>query len=287
MNKTTSIFYLNKYKNLKKLMKGKKNKSGRNSKGQLILRFRGGGHKKLYKNIEYNYNNIQNEYIINLVYDPNRNTYIGLTQNLFTKQYKYRYLKDKVLPLSIFDKKSLINQKNANQNKEDTDEYNIIIQQLKNYKAGDFICHIHNFQKKNKITYVRSAGCNALILKNDVLLRNNNKFYTLIKMPSGEQRFFDSTLKAVLGSCNNKNWNLRIWKKAGLSRLRNKRPKVRGVAMNPIDHPHGGGEGKTSGGRPSVNFKGWPAKGKPKKTKNVLIYLKRITAKKLLNKNEK
>ena len=95
-------------------------------------------------------------------------------------------------------------------------------------------------------------------------------------MKSGEQRLFNKNCVATLGIVSNENKKLIVVGKAGRSRWLNKRPIVRGVAMNPIDHPHGGGEGKTSGGRPSVTPWGKPTRGKPtSRTQNKLIIISR------------
>ena len=102
------------------------------------------------------------------------------------------------------------------------------------------------------------------------------KNYVKLGLPSGEQRLVPSTCMAVLGAVSNENYKLIQLGKAGRHRWLGRRPIVRGVAKNPIDHPHGGGEGKTSGGRPSVSPWGKPAHGVPtSRSKNKLIVLKR------------
>jgi large subunit ribosomal protein L2 len=105
------------------------------------------------------------------------------------------------------------------------------------------------------------------------LPRKNDKF-ARIKLPSGEQRLVSLNNQATLGSVSNINHRYIVLGKAGRARWKNKRPIVRGVAMNPVDHPHGGGEGKTSGGRPSVTPWGKPTKGQStSKFKNKRPYI--------------
>ena len=116
--------------------------------------------------------------------------------------------------------------------------------------------------------FVRSAGTFAQILQKKTT-------HSLVQLPSGEQRLFSNLCKSVIGRVSNSNWMNRNLGKAGRSRWLNIRPTVRGVAMNPVDHPHGGGEGKTSGGRPSVTPWGVHTKGKitrNNKRKNLLIF---------------
>lgn len=124
--------------------------------------------------------------------------------------------------------------------------------------------HIHNIslQPNSKGKLIRSAGTFA-----ELIQKINNK-YAKIKLSSGKIKLVLLSCYATLGRVSNIHYNKIKLGKAGRSRWLNKRPKVRGVAKNPVDHPHGGGEGKTSGGRPSVTPKGIITKGKPTKKKN-------------------
>jgi ribosomal protein S19 len=123
---------------------------------------------------------------------------------------------------------------------------------------------VHNFSfspgKKGKIA--RAAGVSGQII-------SKNDKYCRIRLNSGEHRFFLLETLATLGTVSNSSHKLVSLGKAGRSRWLNRRPTVRGVAMNPIDHPHGGGEGKTSGGRPSVTPWGFPARGRPTRKKKL------------------
>jgi large subunit ribosomal protein L2 len=113
-------------------------------------------------------------------------------------------------------------------------------------------------------------------------LSNPDLKYVRVRLPSGSQRLISINAKGTLGIVANEEHALINLKKAGRSRWLNRRPSVRGVAMNPVDHPHGGGQGKTKGGRPSVTPFSWPTKGQPTRNprkKNMLI----LTTKKKSN----
>lgn len=133
---------------------------------------------------------------------------------------------------------------------------------------GSFIHNISLIPGK-KSQLARAAGNYAQLIQKD-------QKYAKLKLRSGEQRFVSLNCTATLGTVSNENHNLISIGKAGRSRWLNKRPTVRGVAMNPVDHPHGGGQGKTSGGRPSVTPWGKPTKGQPtSRSKNKLIIINR------------
>lgn len=120
--------------------------------------------------------------------------------------------------------------------------------------------------------YARSAGTYCQILQHFSLN------YAKVKLPSGSQRYISLKGKGTFGVIARENFYQRNLEKAGRNRWLNKRPSVRGVAMNPVDHPHGGGQGKTKGGRPSVTPKAWPTKGQPTRNsrkKNTLILVGR------------
>ena len=276
--------YKNYLKNIKKknlkyksLLNGiKKNKSGRNNLGIITSYHRGGGVRRLKRRLNFNYRLLYNNslyiWIVDRIeYDGNRSSNIALLKNKFSikinKYYNYffniiyiyrlanEYLKKGDL-ISFFDEK--------NQDFAEKNQY----AQLKDILTGTEIFNIEN-KYKTKSILVRAAGCKAK------LIRKYNK-NGLIVLPSKQRKLISLENYVSLGQVSN---SLKIFKKnykAGNSRLRNIRPKVRGVAMNPIDHPHGGGEGKTSGGRASVSKWGILTKGyvtkrkkKKKKKKNV------------------
>ncbi len=250
--------YLSKYKSkIKYLLNKKKKNAGRNNTGRITVYHQGGGHKRLYRKVAFK-NTLEDGVVTNFEYDPNRSSYIAkICYSKNEKKYYYYILAPK--NLNILDN---ISNNDSNIIKSVGNRYF-----LKDFNIGDFVYNIE--LKPNKGGQLaRSAGTYAQILqktKND---------YVLIKLPSGEHRLIPNNCKASLGVVSNEEHKHKIIKKAGQSRWLNKRPTVRGVAMNPIDHPHGGGEGKTSGGRPSVTPWGRYTKGQPtraKKKKNKLI----------------
>lgn len=125
---------------------------------------------------------------------------------------------------------------------------------LSSMRIGTFV-HCVEHRPGEGAKYVRSAGTSAKIMK----LGEDGQ--CVLKMPSGREKIFDSKCQATIGRVSNPERKHRKLRKAGQSRWLGRRPVVRGVAMNPVDHPHGGGEGRTSGGRPSVSPWGKPTKG--------------------------
>lgn len=226
---------------LKSNIKGLKNTSGKNFSGKITSYHKGGGHKKKYR--EINFKRFVNDtgIVISLEYDPYRSSTIAAIYSLIF--YKYYYI---IAPknLSIGDIISSGNNakpKNGN---------SLPISKI---PVG---CLIHNISTKNntKSTISRSAGTFSQLIE-------KTSKYCKIKLSSGESRTLPVNCFATIGIVSNEIHLLTTLGKAGRSRWLNKRPIVRGVAMNPIDHPHGGGEGKTSGGRTSVTPWGKPTKG--------------------------
>ena len=129
---------------------------------------------------------------------------------------------------------------------------------LKFMPLGSTICNIEMYPGKGG-KLVRSAGLSAQLMA-------RSSGYATLRMPSGEVRMINEDCRATFGSVSNPENNLRVEGKAGRMRWKGVRPTVRGTAMNPVDHPHGGGEGKTSGGRHPVSP--WGQKAKGKKTRN-------------------
>ena len=252
--------YLSKYKNKTKYLINKKKKNaGRNNTGRITVFHQGGGHKRIYRKIEFK-NTLQPGTVVNFEYDPNRSSYIAKICYLKNKKKYYYYL---LAPknLNILDN---ISNDNLATSKNVGNRYF-----LKDFNIGNFIYNIE--LKPNKGGQIaRSAGTCGQILQ------KTNDNYVLVKMPSGEHRLIPANCKASLGTVSNEEHKNRIIKKAGKSRWLNIRPTVRGVAMNPVDHPHGGGEGKTSGGRPSVTPWGRYTKGQPTRSKkNNKLIIKR------------
>jgi large subunit ribosomal protein L2 len=226
---------------LKRLTESKQRISGRNNKGRLTIRHRGGGHKKLYRIIDFRRDKRDiPAKVASLEYDPNRSALIAL---LSYADGEKRYI---IAPDGLVVGSSILAGETAD----------ILIGNalpLKNIPLGTMI---HNIEmKKGKGGQMaRSAGTAAQLLAKEA-------GYAQIKMPSGETRMVNLDCYATIGQVGNLNYENVSIGKAGRTRWLGKRPTVRGVAMNPIDHPHGGGEGKTSGGRHPVSPWGLPTKG--------------------------
>lgn len=234
------------WKSIKKLTKGFQRSNGRNNQGKITVRHRGGGHKRKYRLIHFNRINL-NGNVQSIEYDPNRSSNIACI--LETNGEKKYILAPEGLKL----------------NEKIESGSDVILKignalPLRNIPIGSTI---HNISLKpfSKGQFIRSAGTSAQLIQ-----KVDNK-YAKIRLISGEQRLILLDCYATLGVVSNINHKKIKLGKAGRSRWLNKRPHVRGVAMNPVDHPHGGGEGKTSGGRPSVSPQGKITKGKPTRSK--------------------
>ena len=232
----------------KSLTKGKKSYAGRNADGRITVRRRGGGHKRRYRIIDFK----RDKYgipatVTTIEYDPNRSARIAL---LTYEDGEKRYI---VAPLGVKVGETLNsgpkveirvgNSMPLDRIPPGTDIHNI---EMKPGKGGQL---------------VRSAGEAAQLLEREGK-------YARLKLPSGEIRLVLSRCYATIGQVGNTDHaNITIGK-AGRSRWLGRRPKVRGVAMNPHDHPHGGGEGKSSGGRHPVTPWGVPTKGYKTRNRN-------------------
>ena len=254
-NSLNNIISNNRYKSLLKTkISGVKNSSGRNSSGKITIFNRGGGHKKKYRTIKFNRNSNFVGIIINIEYDPNRNAYIGAVFDLNSKNYFYILLPHK---LSVGDIVKSGSKSEIKLGHSTT---------LSNIPIGSFI-HNVSLTKNNKGKLSRSAGTFSILIE-------KNKIYSKIKLSSGEQRLLPTDCIATLGLVSTKKETLKKKNKAGRSRWLNKRPRVRGVAMNPVDHPHGGGEGKSSGGKIKLTPWGKPTQGgstRKLKTPNLIV----------------
>lgn len=243
---------------LKHLILKKKNKAGRNHRGCITVRHRGGGHKRLYRKINYNFTSNLFQ-VLSKEYDPNRNVHIGVVRCLISGEFDYILLNKDVKLGQVFNTKNQI--MNGGR-----------------YTLGDLPPNylVNNVEsnpgKGGQIS--RSSGTFCKILQKDY-----KKSLVRLRLPSLEERFVSINCKATVGQISNNFCHVNKLKKAGNSRWLGKRPTVRGVAMNPVDHPHGGGEGKTSGGRVSVTPWGRLTIGKSTRSKrkftNSLIFKKR------------
>jgi len=226
---------------LKSLTRAKRRISGRDNKGHLQVRHRGGGHKKLFRIIDFRRDKRDiPAKVASLEYDPNRSARIAL---LSYADGEKRYI---LAPHGLIQGATVVAGEGAD----------ILVGNalpLKNIPLGTMI---HNIElKKGKGGQLaRSAGVAAQLLAKE-------GGYAQIKMPSGETRMVHLDCYATIGQVGNLDHENVSIGKAGRTRWLGRRPTVRGVAMNPIDHPHGGGEGKTSGGRNPVSPWGLPTKG--------------------------
>ncbi len=226
----------------KTLTVGLTKSGGRNNNGRVTARRRGGGHKRLYRIIDFKRNHHDIPATVERIeYDPNRSAFIALlSYGDGTKSYILAPQRLSVGDVISSGPKSDIKPGNA--------------LPLANIPIGTII---HNVELKpgKGGQIARSAGTYVQLVGRD-------QAYSILRLNSGEQRMTRSECMATIGAVSNPdNKNIKL-AKAGRSRWLGKRPSVRGVAMNPIDHPHGGGEGKTSGGRHPVTPWGKPTKGK-------------------------
>jgi len=241
--------YNNLFKNplIKKKITGLKNSSGRNSSGRITIRRKGAGHKKKLRIISFNrtFNSIG--IIISIEYDPNRNAYISCIYDIIKKSYFYILLPKNSQIGDLVKSGIFADLKLGNNLK------------LSKIPIGSFI-HNVSLNKSNKGIISRAAGTFTIITE------KNNK-HAILKISSGEKKLVSLNCTATLGLVSNEKYFLTNIGKAGRSRWLNKRPKVRGVAMNPIDHPHGGGEGKKSGNK--ILLTPWGKPTKNKKTRKI------------------
>ena len=235
----------------KKLTSPIKKTGGRNNLGRITSRRRGGGHKRRYRIIDFKRNkfNISGE-IMTIEYDPNRSSRIALVDY---QDNEKRYI---IAPDGIIVGNKIISSRDENIPFK-------VGNSMPLYRIPDGML-IHNIELKigKGGQLSRSAGSYARIMAKE----DGN---VTLRLPSGEVRMVNENCLATIGTVGNKSHeNIKLGK-AGRSRWLGRRPKVRGVAMNPVDHPHGGGEGRTSGGRHPVSPWGTPAKGyKTRKKKN-------------------
>ena len=238
----------------KSLVYGKRSTGGRNNTGKMTVRYRGGGHKKKFRMIDFKREKDGVPAVVKTIeYDPNRSARIAL---LFYADGEKRYI---IAPNGLQVGTTLMSGKDAAPEIGNT-------LPLANIPVGTVI---HNIELRpgQGALLVRSAG-------NFAQLTSREGSYCVIKLPSGETRQILSACRATVGSVGNSDHALESSGKAGRSRWLGRRPHNRGVVMNPVDHPMGGGEGRQSGGHPRSR-KGLYAKGlktrAPKKHSNKYI----------------
>jgi large subunit ribosomal protein L2 len=232
---------------------------GRNNTGRITMRRRGGGHKRFYRIIDFRRKKIGVAGTVRAIeYDPNRSARIALIQYIDGER-AYILAPDglHVGALVTAGPEAEVREGNA--------------LPMRNIPLGSMI---HNIELKlgRGGQLVRTAGAAAQLMAKE-------GDHALVRLPSGEVRKVPVDCFATVGQVGNIDHEKEVWGKAGKSRWMGRRPKVRGVAMNPVDHPMGGGEGKSSGGRHPCTPWGKPTKGKktrnPRKISNKLIVKKR------------
>ena len=224
----------------KSLVKGRSKSGGRNNDGRMTMRYIGGGHKQRYREIDFKREKHGVPATVKAIqYDPNRTARIAL---LYYADGEKRYI---VAPEGLKVGDTVSSGKEATPN-----VGNALF--LSDIPLGTVI---HNIELKpgRGGSIARGAGTYAQLNARDGR-------YAIVKMPSGETRMILTTCLATIGSVSNSEHSLSVSGKAGRSRWLGRRPRVRGVVMNPVDHPMGGGEGKNSGGHPRSR-NGVPAKG--------------------------
>ncbi len=242
----------------KSLTSGKARTGGRNHDGKMTMRHIGGGHKKKYRSIDFKRekDNIPAK-VKSLEYDPNRTAYIAL---LWYADGEKRYI---VAPDKLAVGSEILSGEKAL-----PEVGNALF--LRDVPLGSPI-HAIEMTPGRGAALARSAGTYGTLVSREGQ-------YVIVKLPSGEVRKILSTCKATIGTTSNPDHGLTVLGKAGRRRWLGRRPRVRGVAMNPVDHPMGGGEGRSSGGHPRSRT-GVMAKGQktrnPKKASNKLIITRR------------
>ena len=239
----------------KALLAKKSKTGGRNNAGRITTRHRGGGHKQHYRIVDFKRTkDCIPAKVERLEYDPNRTAHLAL---LLYADGSRAYI---IAPKGVKAGDEIISGEAAPIKPGNT-------LPLRNMPVGSLI-HCVELKPGKGAQMVRSAGGSCQLVAREGA-------YVTLRLRSGEMRKVLSECRATLGEVSNSEHNLRSLGKAGASRWRGIRPTVRGVAMNPVDHPHGGGEGRTSGGRHPVSPWGMPTKGyktrKNKRTNDLIV----------------
>ncbi len=223
------------------LLEKKVKSGGRNNQGRISVRHRGGGHKQRYRRVDFKRTKTGvPATVVRLEYDPNRTAHLAL---LKYADGAWAYI---IAPKGLQAGAQVLASEEA-----PIAPGNCL--PLRNIPLGTLI-HCIELRPGKGAQLARAAGASAQLIARE-------GHYATIRLRSGEVRKVDVECRAVIGEVGNAEHNLRKLGKAGANRWRGIRPTVRGVAMNPVDHPHGGGEGRTSGGRHPVTPWGVPTKG--------------------------
>ena len=231
---------------------------GRNSDGHRTMRYRGGGHKRRYRIIDFKRDKAGAATVESIQYDPNRSAYIALVQYADGEK---RYI---IAPKGIE-----VGQKVLSGRGVAPENGNCLY--LSEVPLGAFVHNIELHPGQGGVL-VRSAG-------NSAQMMGREERYAVLKMPSGETRRILLTCRATIGTVSNPDHSLEIMGKAGRMRWKGWRPRNRPVAMNPVDHPMGGGEGRASGGHPrsrkGLKAKGMKTRSRTKKSNALIISRKK------------
>lgn len=223
------------------LLDKKTNSGGRNNAGRISVRHQGGGHKQRYRIIDFKRNKPGVPAVVErLEYDPNRSAHIALLKYL---DGEWAYI---IAPKGLKAGAQVLAGDDA-----PIAPGNCV--PLRNIPLGSLV-HCIEMRPGKGAQMARAAGASAQLIARE-------GGYATLRLKSGEMRKVSSECRATIGEVGNNEHSLRKLGKAGASRWRGVRPTVRGVVMNPVDHPHGGGEGRTSGGRHPVTPWGVPTKG--------------------------
>lgn len=223
LNKTN----LSKNSTLKTKIKGKKNNSGRNNEGKITVYHKGNGHKQKYRKINFHRTGLSKGVVCSIEYDPNRNSNIASV---------YDFINQKLFYIIASKNLTVGNIVESGPNAKPTNGNSLPISKI----PTGYSIHNVSYKPFQKSKISRSAGTFSI-------LEEKGPHYAKIKMPSEEKKIVPVNSYATIGVVSNELYFMTKIGKAGRSRWLNIRPTVRGVAMNPIDHPHGGGEGKKSG----------------------------------------
>ena len=239
----------------KSLVKKLAKTGGRNSSGKMTMRNRGGGHKRRYRVIDFKRDKEGIPATVKAIeYDPNRSAFIAL---LFYADGEKRYI---IAPNNLKEGDKVMSGKEAT-----PDTGNAMY--LSDIPLGTPI-HAIELNPGRGAALARSAGTNGIMV-------GREGKYAVVKLPSGEVRKILQSCKATVGTTSNPDHNLTVSGKAGRSRWLGRRPRVRGVVMNPVDHPMGGGEGRASGGLPrsrtGIMAKGQKTRDVNKKSSRLII----------------
>jgi large subunit ribosomal protein L2 len=239
----------------KSLIKGRTKSGGRNNTGKMTMRYIGGGHKQKNRDVDFKRDKDGIPGVVNSIqYDPGRTARIAL---IFYKDGEKRYI---IAPNGLEVGQEVISGKEI-----EPEVGNTLF--LSDIPLGTVI-HNVELRPKQGAKLARSAGSYAQLTAKD------GKF-VVVKLPSGETRLILATCKATIGTVSNSEHMLERSGKAGRSRWLGRRPRVRGVVMNPVDHPMGGGEGKSSGGHPrsrtGLPSKGYKTRAKKKSSSKYII----------------